>query len=463
MAILVHSRLLIGDFIPNDEEEKEIINKLNSWDFTESQHNDNMPNKFSTENIEVLLNKLKSVCKYDTDPLDYIKNMFFWIFKYDILPLKVIIIEVILENEKIENLNKDEREVKISRLSSYLGDCFNADSIINRDLSNNLNILNFSCEAIHNITIRNFVAEFFINAESEFISDLNTKLCWLETFKNAKFGGEYKIQHEKNIRDIKEKIISIDPLSFNGSSFYRSVIHGCANKMFIIGKIGQGNLKDSPPLYLAIISEESATSKSILDQMPILQSLGYSFLDFSYSAEQILLLQLLNSWNRYLEKSINDITTKHTQFKSDNKNFDNVIKELHDLISYRDTNEKISTNFKGNLQNLIDPIKNTILHEVLIPLKEDTPLLTNPEKYGWLGYGPIVSNLAFIILDYLDLNEKNLLDAINLRRSEIEVLKTEEDKNYSEKTVKYSRIMLWLTIVIAIATIVNVVLFILRI
>ena len=68
--------------------------------------------------------------------------------------------------------------------------------------------------------------------------------------------------------------------------------------------------------------------------------------------------------------------------------------------------------------------------------------------------GPIVSNLAFSILNNLGLNEKNLLDAISIRKSKIDLLKIVEDR-------KYSRNMFCLTIVIAIATIINVVLSIL--
>ena len=66
--------------------------------------------------------------------------------------------------------------------------------------------------------------------------------------------------------------------------------------------------------------------------------------------------------------------------------------------------------------------------------------------------GPIVSNLAFTILNNLNPNEKNLFHAISLMKSKIDVLKIEED-------CKYSRNMFYLTVAIAIATIVYVVLF----
>ena len=65
-------------------------------------------------------------------------------------------------------------------------------------------------------------------------------------------------------------------------------------------------------------------------------------------------------------------------------------------------------------------------------------------------------NLASHILKSLDLNEKHLLDIINLRRSKMDVLKIEEDR-------KFSILMLSLTAVIAVATIVNVILFLARI
>jgi hypothetical protein len=459
---IVHSRLLIGDFIPNDEEEKEIIHKLNSWGFIEVQHNDNIQIQFSTNDMGSFLTKLKLVCNYNADLLDYINNMFFWIFKDDILPRRVIVIEVALNDKKLQGLNKNKLESELSRFPDYLGRCFNADSTIYRNSSDNLNILNFSYKAIHNITIRNFVAEFYINDEPKIINDLNSKLCQLETSTKAKFFGEGRNPRKEMIKDVKDKIISIDPLSSYRSGFYRSIVYGYGNEMFIIGKIGQGTLKDSAPLYLSIIREEPATPISLLEDMPVLQPPQYPFLDFSSGAGQILLLQLLNSWNRYLDKSINNITINHSSLKKDNKNFNNEIKELHDLISYRDTNEKITTNFRGNLQNLITPTTNTPLHEVSITLEKDSPLLITPEKYGLEKPGAIVSNLSSLIFHYLDLNENGLLGAIDLRMSEIELLKIEEDHKYSEKMVKNSKIMLCLTVVIAIATIVNVILFVLR-
>ena len=89
-----------------------------------------------------------------------------------------------------------------------------------------------------------------------------------------------------------------------------------------------------------------------------------------------------------------------------------------------------------------------------MPPEEGTPYSQNPERFGLEKPGPIVSNLASLILNNLDLNEKHILDAISVRKSKIDVLKIEEDR-------KNSRKMLCLTVAIAVATIVNIVLFVL--
>ena len=129
---------------------------------------------------------------------------------------------------------------------------------------------------------------------------------------------------------------------------------------------------------------------------------------------------------------------------------------MQDLIFHTGVDEKISINYLRELQDLANPSKKAFLYELPMPPEEATPYSSNPEQYGLEKPGPIVSNLAYLILKNLDLNEKHLLDIINLRRSKMDVLKIEEDR-------KYSRRMLCLTVVIAAATIVNVILFLARI
>jgi hypothetical protein len=138
-----------------------------------------------------------------------------------------------------------------------------------------------------------------------------------------------------------------------------------------------------------------------------------------------------------------------------NMDADETLEELRNLMFHMSIDEKISVNYRGELQDLANPSNKTVLYELLVPPEADTPYSTDPEKYGLEKPGPIVSNLAALILKNLELNEKNFLDAIDLRRSKIDVLKIEEDR-------KYSRRMVCLTVVIAVATIVNVILFLIR-
>ena len=86
---IVYSRLLYADFISNENEEIGIIKKINGFGFAAPVHEGNAPAKFSAENIDDFIGQIRSVCKSDSELLDYISNVVFWIYRDDIFPLKV--------------------------------------------------------------------------------------------------------------------------------------------------------------------------------------------------------------------------------------------------------------------------------------------------------------------------------------------------------------------------------------
>ena len=480
---IAYSRLLYADFISDENEEKEITSKINGFGFTASPNESNAPAKFSIGDIGNFVGQLRSMCKSDSELLDYVSNIFFWIYADGILPLRVAIIEVILKTEDLQKLNKSDLEGKIWKLSLLLGSCFIEGSIPTPNCSEDFRILKFSSKVVPNLTLRNFVADFVIGAESKFFDDFNKELDSLEKQIAIKDLIEQKIidardngkipaskvgkiisnttaqSEQQKIKDTRNNIISLEPVSFleGGFSYDQSIVRGYANEMFIIGKIVQGLLGDSTPLYLVVMSLGLSEMPSSSLELPVLQLPGRTpLLNFSFGAGEILALQLLNSWNRYIEMSIMEVTTKQNLAQTKAKTDANeTLEELRVLITHRGINEKISVNYRGALQDLANPSKKTFLYELPIPPREDTPYSTNPEKYGLEKPGPIVSNFATLILKNLDLNEKHLLDATALRRAKIDVLKIEED-------IKYSRQMLCLTVIIALATVVNVVVFILR-
>jgi len=479
---IAYSRLLYADFIHDDPEEKEIIERLKGFGFSELIKGNDSLTKFGTEKMNDFIKELQAVCNSDSELLNYIKNIVFWIHRDGVLPLKVVVVEVILKTDELQQLKKPDLESKIWKLSLLLGRCFCEGPIPLKNPSKDFRILKFSSRAIPNVALRNFVAEFIIEAERKFFDDFNKELDSLEKEISKKDLIEQKIieardngkipasevgkviskatvESEQKIRDIRTKIISLEPVSFleGGFSYDQSIVRGYANMMFIIGKIVQGSLWNSAPLYLSALNMgESQMPLTNMESMPVLQFPGRpSLLDFSFGAGQILALQLLNSWNRHVETSVKKITTNQNlaQMKA-NIDVDKTLEELRDLIFHTGIDEKISVNYQGELQDLANPSKKTFLYEFSMPPEAATPYSTNPEEYGLEKPGPIVSNLASLILKNLDLNEKHLLDVTDLRKSKIDVLKIEEDR-------KYSRRMLCLTVVIA-ATIVNVVLFLIR-
>ena len=483
MTKLAHSRLLFGDFLLDDAEEKNIIGKIRALGVTEQPPKDNGSSRFQIQNITGFIAQLEKAQTSHDGLFQYIKDARFWIYGDGILPLRVVAIEVILNTDELQKLDKKSMESDVWKLSWLLGNCFYEKPIPQGGAPNNLTILRFSLNAIPNVTMRNFVAEFVIEAERKFFDDFNKELDSLEKEISIRDLIEQKIieardngkipasevdkviskstvQQEQKIRDIRTKIISLEPVSFlgGGFSYDQSIVRGYANEMFIVGKIVQGSLRDSAPLHLSVLSMgESQIPLTNLESMPVLQFPGRpSLLDFSFGAGQILALQLLNSWNRHVEKLVMEITTKQnpSQMKA-NTDANKTLEELRDLIFHTGIDEKISVNYRRDLQDLANPSRKTFLYEFPIPPEDAAPYSTNPEQYGLEKPGPIVSNLASLILKDLDLNEKHLLDATDLRKSKIDVLKIEEDR-------KYSRRMLCLTVVIAIATIVNVVLFVIR-
>ena len=477
---IAYSRLLYADYISDDVEENEIIEKITGFGFAALAHEGNTPTKFTVENINDFIGRIRPVCKSNSELWDYIGNVVFWVYGDGILPLKVVIIEVVLKNDDLQKLKKSDLESKTWKLSLLLGSCFSEGPIPLTEPSKEFRILKFSSKAIPNASLRNFAAEFVIEAESKFFGDFNKELDSLEkeiTIKDlieqtiiearnngkipasgvAKAISKATAQSEQKIKDTRNKIISLEPFSFFSDrfSYDQSIIRGYANEMFIVGKIVQGSLANSTPLYLTFIGMGgSEIQLPKLESMPVLQFPGTNgLLDFSFGAGQILLLQLLNTWNRHVEGLIRDITTKQKLAQMKTKlDTNKTLEELQDLIFHTAIDEKISVNYLRELQDLVNPSQKTFLYELPIPPEETTPYSSNPEQYGLERPGPIISNLASYILKSLDLNEKHLLYATGLRKSKIDVLKIEEDR-------KYSRRMLYLTIVIAAATIVNVILF----
>lgn len=447
-----HSRLLYADFISDENEEKRIVSKIKNFGFTASTEKDGFPIKFRADDSSNFIARLRSACKSDPGLFDYIDNVFCWIYRDGILPLKVVIVEVILKTDDLQKMQKPEMESKVWNISHLLGNCFSLGGISTppANSSADFRILGFSYKAIPNVMLRNFAAEFVVEADRKFFDDFNSGLDMLEKGMSVR-------DLKEHIEKIRTDLISLEPVSFYGGrfSYDQTIVRGYANEIFIIGKIVQGSLADSPSLYLSFITM-GEIPRINLENMPVLQLPGVpGLLDFSFGAGQLLMLQLLNSWNRHVENLVAEITTKQSADKTKMKtDVEETLEELRQLIFHTAIDEKIMVNYRRKLEDLADPSRKTFHRELSLPPEEGTPYSQNPERFGLEKPGPIVSNLASLILNNLDLNEKHILDAISVRKSKMDVLKIEEDRRNSTK-------MLHLTYVIAVATIVNIVLFVL--
>jgi hypothetical protein len=480
---IAYSRLLYADFIRDYSEEKEIIERLKEFGFSELNKGNDSLTKFGTEKMNDFIKELQAVCNSDSELLNYIKNIVFWIHSDGILSLKVVVVEVVLKTDDLQLMKKTDLESKIWKLSILLGRCFCEGPIPLSNSSKDFRILKFSTRAIPNVILRNFVAEFVVEAERGFFDDFNKNLDSLGEAVGTKEMITQKIREAvgdkgdiltnkiekiamkgdtpavQKVKDARKEIIALEPISFleGGFSYDQSIVRGYANEMFIIGKIVQGSLNNSTPLYFTKLSLGiSEIPLANLESMPVLQFPGrYPLLDFSFGAGQILALQLLNSWNRNVEMLIREVTTKQTTAPMNIKTeTEETLEELRDLLFHRSIDQKISVNYRRELLDLANPSAKTFLYELPIP-PEDILYSSDPERHGLEKPGPIVSNLGALVLNNLELNEKHLSDLIALKRSKIDVLKIAEDR-------KNNRIMVSLTAIVALATIVNVILFIIN-
>lgn len=453
-AKIVHSRLLLGDFISDDNEENELISKLKNFRFEEKDIQKNAILKFTSKNISDFINQLineSNESTHDSILLDYIENIFFWVYNSKLMPLKVLVIEVLLDHNKLQILQKEELERNVWNLVLLLGDIFCEGNI---SKSKNFKILKFSYKNIHDTRLINTTIEFFFEKDISQFNSLYNKIESLE--KISKNSNESYDKIECAINEVMKN----EPMSYfnNGFSYEQSIIRGYSNETFILGKVSQSILENSPPLYLVNIKCGTYDNEILLNPLPVLElSNGLQMLDFAWGAGKLLALQLLNSWNKYVKEFIIDSTTKQNSDHSNSKSeLNKILKELQNLVFLKDKNEKIPVNYSEVLHDLSNPSEKTFLYEFLIPTKRGTSYLENPEQFGLQKPRPLVSSFASIILNYLDVNKKQLQEAIELKKLRIDVSKIKEDH-------KYSREMLYLTVIVAIATLVNVILFILKI
>ena len=473
-----YARLLYADFISDENEEKTLTNKLTEFGFTPIYSIGDAPTKFSTGKIADFLSKLQKVGKPHSELIDYVENIFFWIYNEDLLPLKAIVIEILLKADELQKLDKPDLEKKIRCLSLHLGYCFIEGH--SADSCKEFCILDFSPKFISNSKLMNSVAEIVIEEENTVFDDFNKKLNLLENEisikdmmeqRALKIGNDKEIpkstvenisstatkKRREKIDNIRSKIISMEPVSFleGGFSCDQTIVRGYSDKTFLIGKIVQGALFDSPPLYLTIITKGGPEAPFInFDGRPALQFIGArGILDFTAGAGQIITLQLLNTWNRYVETKIEDIITGREQYGlGTKKDIDKTLEDMKSLVQIKGINEKMLFIYLGKLKDFANSSTKTHLYELPMPKDINVPVIVNSEEYGLDQYGKIISNLASSVLKHLDFNGKHIVDAISLRKSKIEVLKIDEDRKTSKK-------MLCLTYVIAGATIINVALF----
>lgn len=466
---LQSARILIGDLILDETSEKNILREIQSWGYTIQDDIPNRPfSKYEQVNSTEFLKQFLTAEQASDDSVDltpYVRALIFWVHREDVLPLRTVIIEVKLNEKRLQNMSGKKEEVeKILR-----GICYRIAIYFSEKTS----LLKFSRQALPNFRVRNVVVELTYSVNETLIKEVYKRIE-NEKQQDAIQGGQ---------RLILKDILALEPVNFYesgylqnpqirnpGSAGDQSIILGWGSTIFVVGKLDgvmQSSFNISPPLYLLTLASGFSTPALMQpESKPVLEfpGAGLALFDFSHGAGQIMALHLLSSWNRYVDMSVRDAITNLGNTTTDKANgLDKTLEELRKLIQSQNITEKILINYTERLMALSSPVpQNNPLHEEYTVLVGD-PSIAFRNNFGQLQTksksiaksAGIVSVFATFVLSELQLKSNQLSRAVKLVRTKTDVLKIRED-------MKVSRLMIILTFIVAIATVINVLFYIIE-
>ena len=468
-ATLQSSRILIGDLILDETSEKDILREIQSWGYNIQDDVPNRPfSKYEQVNSSEFLKQVLTVEQVGDDSVDltpYVRALIFWVHREDALPMKTVIIELKLDEKHLQNMSGRKEELeKIIRLIYYRIAIY---------FSEKTSLLKFSRQTLPNFRLRNVVVELTYSVNETLIKEVYKRI------ENEKQLDAIQSGQKRILKDI----LALEPVNFYeseylqnpqmrnpGSTGDQSIILGWGNTIFVVGKLDgvmQSSLDISPPLYLlTLASGDSTPALMQMDSKPVLEfpGAGLVLFDFSHGAGQIMALHLLSSWNRFVDMSVRNAITNLDNTSTDEANgLDKTLEELRKLIQSQNITEKILINYTERLMALSSPPpQNNSLHEEYTVLVGD-PSIAFGNNFGQLQTksksiaksAGIVSAFATFVLNELQLKSNQLDRAVKLVRTKTDVLKIREDR-------KVSKWMIFLTVIVVISTVINVLFYIIE-
>lgn len=430
-----YSRLVFSDYI-NQSEKSEVEKGLSKIGFLKTSDIESVFAEYVLQNLPDFLMKINKGSEMTNVENTFVESVIIRVLTDRSFPLPILTIEVRLKDAELSKYLDDELESKLWNLCNSIYTLFSFEN----------KILFFSKFPFPNLSLRNLVIELTILMDKLELENFQNKL---EEYSRCKDEEDYL-----NIDRALKNLLEAEPVHFykEGLSTYQSIINGYNDKLFIIGAFQSNSLDISPPLYqLNLVNK--ASYKFTPDSNFVIAKPGkFPLYDLSDGCGQLVFLLLMNTWNRFLEANLNQLINKSSEQSKDVKgqvvSVDNEIKTVFDLGL---ANQKLKVNYAEELENAatgsqIEPVP--VLKEIHISrfktiLTEDDDVIVHTINK------PIFRSLSKTVLAGITINDKRLENSLYL-------WKTRAEYATSKKNEKVSTRILLLTIVITVATIINV-------
>lgn len=437
MTSIKHSRLLFSDFI--DVHSMALLpKKLEVYGFLNSQNKAEGYKTYELGDKKDLIGYITKRSEEGKTYTNYLKTITAHVFEHETFPLPILVLEVQLEEKELQKDIKNGIEGKIWKISLDVFSYF----------SKNYDLFSYSRVCFREAAIFNYLAEVRISMETPELAALLEKVENYDRLKKENDRG--KIGSALNV------LIESESVKFysNGFSDQQTIIKGSGQRAFVIGSIVNSRLDYSPPMYLLTYQTELVSSQDI-PEFPVIEKPGnLPLLDLSYGGGQILFLLLLGSWIKHVDLKLSKLVNFKARPKDSlKKQIQNSINGLMELYDCKLLNERVSSSYAEDIVKLSNVGKKEyggILKEVMISSIYDT-ITTIIEGFSNEKHISL-SAISRGIIENIRKNDERIGDLTELWKSKTELLSTQKNNRIAGK-------MLWLTVVITIATIANVVIF----
>ncbi len=428
-----HARLIFADWI-SEKPDKQFTDKIKNMGFSEVGEGKEDNHKFTPSDLAKFKEPFSKEIGEGNMKISLIESVSIEFTKNSNLPLPVIIIEVTLDKGKLDTFIGKGLEGIVWKLATDLY----------RHFSKTHEVLNFSGNVFRNSDYYNSAIEIVVSMEPKIFGFLRNAIDEYSTFQS---------EHEQGkIGSALVKLIDNQPVKFysNGLSNRQTIIKGYQKTAFVIGTVVQSPLDGSPPLYLVTFNSEDSTPRDYGNNPSLMTPRSFPLYDLSDGVGQLLFLDLLNSWNKYVEKELNKLVQhRSTDKKKLKDDISEKSSELGKLFNFGIINERTSVNFGPELNSIANPPEDKYglnLKEIYV-LDQFEAVQTIIGGYAQSNFHPVFSELAKTVLKVLKINESRVFSLQDLWKSRVEFLTNERSEKTNSKMYKLTAFIAFLTLI----------------